>query len=137
MEVAQWYIQRGGVCQAAFLDCSMAFDKCMFSRLFTKMLAKGVPPIVVRALVYAYEEQKGWVRLAGKNSTSFSIKNATRQGSVLSPYLFSSCYLDDLLVKLRSLKLGCHVAGMWMGATAYADDLALMAPDRQTLQKMI
>ena len=26
---------------------------------------------------------------------------------------------------------------MWMGATAYADDLTLMAPDRQTLQKMI
>ena len=71
-----------------------------------------------------------------KNSRPFGIKNATRQGSVLSPYLFSSCYLDDLLVKLRRLKLGCHVAGMWMGATAYADDLTLMPPDRLTLQRI-
>ena len=137
MEVAQWYVQRGGVCQAAFLDCSMAFDKCLYSKLFSKMLTKNVPPIVVRALIFAYEEQIGWVRLAGKNSKPFGIKNATRQGSVLSPYLFSSCYLDDLLVKLRKLKLGCHVAGIWMGATAYADDLTLMAPDRLTLQRMI
>ena len=55
----------------------------------------------------------------------------------MSPYLFSACYLDDLIVKLRSLKLGCHVGGVWMGASAYADDLALLAPDRYTLQRMV
>ena len=48
LEVANWYVQRGGVCQAAFMDCSMAFDKCMLSKLFPKMLAKGISPIVVR-----------------------------------------------------------------------------------------
>ena len=101
------------------------------------MLTKGVPHVVVRSLVFAYEEQKGWVRLAGKNSSVFSIKNATRQGSVLSPYIFSSCYLDNLLVKLRSMKLGCYVGGVWMGVVAYADDIALLAPDRATLQKMV
>ena len=136
-EVAQWYVQRGGVCQAAFMDCSMAFDKCLFSKLFSKMLAKDIPPVVVRVLIFAYEEQKGWVRLAGRNSNTFSIKNATRQGSILSPYLFSSCYLDDLIVKMRKLGLVCHVAGVWVGASAYADDLALLAPDRCTLQKMV
>ena len=136
-EVAQWYIQRGGVCQAAFMDCSMAFDRCLYSKLFSKMIAKDVPPIIVRVLIFAYEEQKGWVRLSGKNSSTFSIRNATRQGSVLSPYFFSSCYLDDLLVKLRELQLGCHVSGVWVGATAYADDLTLLAPDRSILQKMV
>merc|ERR1711873_247191 len=101
------------------------------------MLAKGVPTVIVRVLIFAYEEQKGWVRLAGENSDTFRITNATRQGSVMSPYLFSACYLDDLIVKLRSLKLGCHVGGVWMGASAYADDLALLAPDRYTLQRMV
>ena len=119
------------------MDCSMAFDKCLYSKLFSKMLAKGIPPAIVRVLIFAYEEQKGWVRLNSRNSDTFSIKNATRQGSVLSPYIFSSCYLDDLIVKLRSLKLGCHVAGVWVGASAYADDLALLAPDRYTLQRMV
>ena len=40
LEVAQWQEQRGGVCMAVFMDCSMAFDKCLHSKLFTKMLAK-------------------------------------------------------------------------------------------------
>ena len=45
--------------------------------------------------------------------------------------------MDDLLVKLRKLKLGCHVAGLWMGACAYCDDLTLLAPNRQVLQQMV
>ena len=110
-EVAKWYVQRGGVCMAAFMDCTMAFDRCQFSKLFTKMLAKKVPPLIVRVLVFAYEEQLGWVRLGGKNSGTFTIRNATRQGSVLSPYLFSSCYLDDLLVMLRDQRLGLLESG--------------------------
>ena len=122
---------------AAFMDCSMAFDKCMYSKLFSKMLVKKIPPLIVRVLAYAYEEQIGWVRLGGRNSDTFTIKNATRQGSVLSPYLFSSCYLDDLLVELRKRRLGCHVAGIWMGATGFADDLALLSPNRGMLQKMV
>ena len=67
----------------------------------------------------------------------FSLTNGTRQGSVLSPYLFAACYLDDLLVKLRTLGLGCHIAGLWMGATGFADDLALLSTGRQELQKMV
>ena len=43
----------------------MAFDKCLFNKLFQKMLDKGVPLIVVRVLAYIYEEQSGCVKLAG------------------------------------------------------------------------
>ena len=52
---------------------------------------------------------------------------------MLSPMLFS-VYLDDLLIKL---KLGCHVGGWWYGALGYTDDLILLAPNRETLQKML
>ena len=83
-----------------------------------------------------YEEQEGWVKLGGKRSSSFRLTNGTRQGSVLSPLLFS-VYLDDLLVELRKLQLGCHIGGMWYGACGYADDLILLAPNRQVLQQMV
>ena len=83
-----------------------------------------------------YEEQTGCVKLAGKKSSSFRITNGTRQGSVLSPALFS-VYLDDLIIKLRELGLGCHVGGWWMGACGYADDLILLAPLRSVLQEMV
>ena len=83
-----------------------------------------------------YEEQTGCVKLADKKSSTFRITNGTRQGSVLSPALFS-VYLDDLIQKLRQLGLGCHIGGWWMGACGYADDLILLAPVRSVLQEMV
>ena len=76
------------------------------------------------------------MKLAGRRSSSFSLTNGTRQGSVLSPMLFS-VYLDDLLGELRSLQLGCHIGGVWYGACGYADDLVLLATNREVLQKMV
>ena len=83
-----------------------------------------------------YEEQTCWVELGGKRSATFGVTNGTRQGSVLSPLLFS-VYLDDLLVQLRQLQLGCSIGGYWYGACGYADDLILLAPNREVLQKML
>jgi len=86
--------------------------------------------------MFAYEEQYGCVKLAGKKSDEFTVTNGTKQGSVLLPLLFS-VYLDDLLQELRKLQLGCHIGGVWMGACGYADDLALLAPSRDVLQCML
>ena len=55
---------------------------------------------------------------------------------MLSPILFS-VYLDDLLKELRHLQLGCHIGGYWLGGCGYADDLILMAPSRDVLQRML
>ena len=35
------------------------------------------------------------------------------------------------------MKLGCHIGGYWFGACGYADDLILLAPNREVLQKMV
>ena len=128
-EVTTYFMRRGTAVNACLLDCSKSFDKCRFDKLFSKLISKGLPPIVVRILIFAYEEQTGWVKLAGKQSTPFRLTNGTRQGSVLSPVLFS-IYLDDLLKDLRKLELGCHIGGVWFGACGYADDLILLAPNR-------
>ena len=87
-------------------------------------------------LYFFYEEQTGWVKLGGMKSTSFVITNGTRQGSVLSPLLFS-VYLDDLLLELRKLQLGCHIGGCWFGALGYADERILLAPNREVLLKLL
>ena len=135
-EVSNYFLRRGTAVTACLLDASMAFDKCRFDLLFQKLIDKGLPAIVVRTLVYVYEEQTGHVKLAGRRSGTFKITNGTRQGSVLSPALWC-VYLDNLIQKLRNLKLGAHVAGVWMGATGYADDLLLLAPVRSVLAEMV
>ena len=114
-EVTTYFMRRGTAVYACLLDCSKAFDKCRFDKLFSKLIEKGLPAIVVRVLIFMYEEQTGWVTLSGKQSTSFTITNGTRQGSVLSPVIFS-VYLDDLLRELRRLQLGCSIGGCWFGA---------------------
>ena len=57
-------------------------------------------------------------------------------GAVLSPPAFA-VYLDDLLKELRRLGLGCYMAGVWTGATCYADDLLLLSPTRSGMEAML
>ena len=72
----------------------------------------------------------------GCTSTTFTIANGTRQGSVASP-AFWSVYLDPLFSELRREGVGCHLAGLWMGAVGYADDVILLAPSRAAAAKML
>ena len=66
---------------------------------------------------------------------SFTITNGTRQGYVLPPVIFS-VYLDDLLKELRRLQLGCNLGGCWYGACGIADELIILAPNREVLQRI-
>ena len=118
------------------LDCSKAFDTCKFSILFQKLLDRGMPATIVRVIVRVYEEQYAWVKWGNSRSCRFSIVNGTRQGSILSPALFA-VYVDDLLVELRKLGVGCKVAGVYMGAMGFCDDLLLLAPTRDGMQVML
>ena len=135
-EVTDYYQRRGTPIIGVTLDCSKAFDMCRFDKLFEKLISRGVPPVVIRILIHIYEEQTAFVKLCNYRSETFGITNGTRQGSVLSPTLFS-VYLDDLLGQLRQLGVGCHVGGWWYGAVCYADDLMLLAPTRTAAAMML
>ena len=92
--------------------------------------------MVVHVLIFSYEKQVAFVKWGNAKSRSFGITNGSKQGAVLSPPCFA-VYLDDLLKELRNLKLGCYIAGTWVGATAYADDLVLLAPTRSSMKEML
>ena len=135
-EVVQHYLRNGSNPIVTVLDCSKAFDTCRFSTLFSSLLDKGVPGIVVRAMMTVYQEQYAWVSWGQARSELFPILNGTRQGSVASPVLWS-VYCDPLIQELRQLGVGAHVGGLFMGVTMYADDLLLIAPTRGAMQQML
>ena len=135
-EVVGHYLREGSHPLVVVLDCSKAFDLCKFDKLFTAVLDKGMPPILVRAMMYMYQEQYAWVRWGESRSETFSISNGTRQGSIASPDLWS-VYLDPLIKSLRDLGVGCHVGELFMGVVAYADDLVLLAPNRAAAEQML
>ena len=118
------------------LDCTKAFDKCKFDILFGKLVERGLPAVVTRVLMFVYEEQQAWVRWGTSRSRTFSVTNGTRQGSILSPALFS-VYMDDLIYRLRKSGVGCHIGGVFCGVVGYADDLLLMAPTRSAMETML
>ena len=84
-EVVQHLLRSGTNPIVTVLDCTKAFDLCKFSILFSRILDKGVPPIVVRCLMSMYEDQHAWVKWGQAKSEKFTIKNGTRQGAILSP----------------------------------------------------
>ena len=124
-EVVQHLLRSGTNPIVTVLDCTKAFDLCKFSILFRRMLDSGVTPIVVRCLMFMYQEQKGGVRWGQVRSEQFSITNGTRQGSVMSPILWA-VYCDPMIKRLRK-----HVAGMFMAVACFADDVILIAPCHQ------
>ena len=44
---------------------------CQFSVLFEKLHKKNVPAIVIKALIFVYEEQTAWVRWGKARSDQF------------------------------------------------------------------
>ena len=117
------------------LDMTMAFDKCRFDILFKKIEAK-LPLSVTRVLIFVYQRQYAWVRWGNLKSSEFGILNGTRQGSVLSPALFT-VYVQELLDKLKAMGCGCYIGATFLGAVAWADDFLLTAPTRGGMQSML
>jgi len=76
------------------------------------------------------------VRWHATLSPAFSVSNGVRQGGVLSPILFT-IYMDDLLLGLKVLGIGCYWDGFFVGAACYADDVALLAPSPSTLHVIL
>ena len=109
----QYYTEKGGrAVYLLLLDASKAFDKVSYEKLFELLLARNVCPKIVKLLYYMYTHQKCHVRWNNKQSDPFSVSNGVKQGSVISPLLFS-IYIDNLFSKLKQLGLGCHV-GFWL-----------------------
>ena len=46
-------------------------------------------------------------------------------------------YVDELLLELRSLGVGCHLAGVYYGAVGFCDDILLLAPTRDAMEVML
>ena len=83
-----------------------------------------------------YCNQKIRIDCNGSKSKIFSATNGVKQGGVLSPRLFN-IYLNDLLIHLKSLGIGCHMNGQFVGTFIYADDITILAPTQSCLANML
>jgi len=84
---------------ACFVDFTKAFDKVNYWKLFNQLLDDGINPVFVKLLAYWYSQQSAYVVWHNVKSASFSVGNGTKQGGVLSPYLFTR-YISSLLLAM-------------------------------------
>jgi len=73
--------------------------------------------------------------LAGLCSEKFSVGNGTRQGGVLSPYLFTR-FVHPLISAISQSKLRCNIGGLFVNLLAYADDMVLLSQSWRALQAL-
>ena len=135
-EVIMYYVLRASAIYACFLDCSKAFDTVNHDVMFQKLVDCGLPCGYLRLLHHCYANQRGYVRWGNADSGKFPIRNGVRQGGILSP-IFFNIYTKNLFKTLSAANLGCYLAGIFMGAFAYADDIVLIAPSLSALRKML
>ena len=134
-EVTNYFTNRGSPVYICLLDMTKAFDNIKLNILFQK-LSKRIPPLFLRLVMYTYIHQQCFVKWGDARSETFSISNGVRQGAVASP-LFFNIYMDKLFDDILQSGLGCHIGNYSYSILGYADDLTLLSPSVEGLQKMI
>ena len=135
-ETIKCYTSSNSPVFVCFMDASKAFDRLNHRKLFEVLRGRGAPEYIIRFLSYWYFAQKYYVKWGHSVSSSFSVSNGIRQGGLLSPLLYN-VYTDDLSRRLKTAKIGCHIAGECLNHISYADDMALLAPSIKALQAMV
>ena len=136
VETISYFLRNGNEVYTCLMDMSKAFDTVQHSQLFRKLLEQGMPAIVVRYVLVSYKYQKANVRWNGKESRFFDIGNGVKQGAILSAILYC-VYTNGIFQQMRKNKIGCFMGGSYAGILGYADDLYLMSPTLDGLQKML
>ncbi len=77
-------------------------------------MSTGLPPIIIRSLMYMYSNSKIQVKWKDSISVPFDAANSVKQGSVLSTILFTHL-LDDLLFELENQVMGAEMVLIIMG----------------------
>ena len=76
------------------------------------------------------------VKWCNVKSDYFDVLCGSKQGGILSPDFFG-IYINDLIIILRKTGIGCHIDRKFIACILFADDLSLLAPTRQSLQRML
>jgi Reverse transcriptase (RNA-dependent DNA polymerase) len=104
--------------------------------LFVKLMKRHIPTQLLIIFEKWFANAFTCVKWGLHFSVFFKPDCGIRQGGVLSPYLFA-IYIDNIVESIINSSLGCHVRGMCVSVILYADDIVLLAPSIDALQKLI
>jgi len=119
-----------------FVDMRKAFDTVEHYLLWFKLQRAGLRGKFLTAIQSLYNDLKCTVRVNNELTPWFEVEAGVKQGCILCPSLFS-VYINDLAERINSLNCGITVDDIQLSILLYADDIALIAPDENSLQSML
>ena len=141
--IIEYYKNKKGRVNCAFVDYSKAFDRIDRASLWVKLLKNGVNGKVLQVIHDMYKNAKSCVKSCDKISDFFSCDMGVRQGENLSPVLFA-IYLNDFNESMKGIFQGLKKLDddtqkeletfMRLYVLLYADDTSILAETAEDLQ---
>ena len=119
-----------------FVDAKKAFDTVQRDCLWYKLISVGIKGKILKAVQSLYTDVQCAVKVNDYLSPLFKVSQGVKQGCKLSPTLFS-LYINDLANEIKQMNLGVDIDELQLSILLYADDVALIAPDADSLQLML
>ena len=136
--IQKYLSKRRGRFYVAFIDFSCAFDSMPHLHLWYHLLQNGIHGRIITVIRSLYSCLKSCVKLPDGLTDFFTCTVGTRQGCMISPFLFI-LYVNKLINMLNEF----HNPGLYIDETfsfdllMYADDIALVNDTIGRLQKSI
>ena len=135
-ELMSHYLEQRENIYLCCYDLQKAFDSVEYGILLCRLYDMGINSKLWRLVRDWYTAPKCQVQLNGTLSDQFSLQRGVWQGSVLSPILFL-LVMDPLLKGMEGMDLGPSFAGLYLGASAHADDIRTVTSSLQCLRQQV
>jgi hypothetical protein len=119
-----------------FLDLSKAFDRTNRDSIWYQLNKIGITGRLFSAITRLYTHSSNQLKMQPGLSAKFSINDGVKQGSPLSPILFS-IFINPLIASLCADNRGIKLGNKRIPSLLFADDIVLVARSESDLEKMI
>jgi len=119
-----------------FIDVRKAYDRVFRDGLWKRLWDVGVRGKMWRVIRGLYRKVKSSIKVNDECTEWFDIDVGVRQGSVLSPVLFS-LFINGMAEEVKKLGLGVSYGDEVVSLLLYADDIVLCAESKDDLQRMM